>query len=129
MPADPAGHKETDDVRGSVSRVGPALLTEHVLAGWHGHLTHRSLPRSLASRMRAAGFPDVEMLSHVFATAEFDAEIYGGATVPVIGASSRTARVSAKTMERDGRGTARVGPAGEFYFAVSQFCFTATRPM
>jgi|tagenome__1003787_1003787.scaffolds.fasta_scaffold20411079_1 arsenite methyltransferase len=106
-----------------------AALTERVLGGWDEHLTHRSLPRSLASRMRAAGLENVAMQGHVFATAEFDAETYGAATVSVIGAfvagresvgEADAARWVAEQRELGGR--------GEFYFAVTQLCFTATTP-
>lgn len=106
-----------------------AALTERVLAGWDEHLTHRSLPRSLASRMRAAGFENVGMQAHAFATADFDAETYGAANVSLIGAfvASRESVGEADAArwvaeQRD------LGERGEFYFAVSQFCFTATRP-
>ena len=112
----------------SIHSEDPAL-TERVLAGFDEHLTHRSLPRSLASRMRAAGFETVAMQGHVFATAEFDAETYGAATVPVIGAfvagresvgEADAARWVAEQRE--------LGARGEFYFAVTQFCFTAANP-
>jgi ubiquinone/menaquinone biosynthesis C-methylase UbiE len=106
-----------------------AALTERVLAGWDEHLTHRSLPRSLASRMRAVGFADVGMQAHVFATVEFDTETYGTATVSVMSAfvagresvgDDAAARWLAEQRE--------LGRRGEFYFAVTQFCFTATKP-
>jgi SAM-dependent methyltransferase len=100
-----------------------------VLAAWDEHLAHRSLPRTLASRLRAAGFADVEMQGHLFATAEFDPETYGTATVSVI---------AAFVAGRDGIGASEaeawlaeqraLGERGEFYFAVSQFCFNAVNP-
>ena len=79
--------------------------------------------------MRTAGFENVGMQGHVFATADFDAETYGAATVAVIGAfvagrdsvgERDAARWVAEQRELGGR--------GEFYFAVTQFCFTATAP-
>src|SRR3954451_8002782 len=50
----------------SIHSDDPAL-TERVLSGWDEHLTHRSLPRTLPSRLRAAGFENVGMQGHVFA--------------------------------------------------------------
>jgi hypothetical protein len=78
-----------------------AALTERVLSGWDEHLTHRSLPRT--------------------------------ATVSVIGAfvagresigEDDAARWVAEQRELGER-----GERGEFYFAVSQLCFAATKPM
>jgi arsenite methyltransferase len=103
--------------------------TERVLALWDEHLTHPSLPRTLASRMRDAGFVEVAMQGHVFATAEFDPETYGGATVPVIGAF-----VATREGITEDEATAWVteqrelGERGEFYFAVVQCRFAATNP-
>jgi arsenite methyltransferase len=104
-------------------------LTERVMRAWDEHLTHRSLPRTLASRLRAAGFADVEMQGHLFATADFDDETYGAATVSVIGAfvggrESITEDDAARWVAEQ----RELGKRGEFYFAVSQFCFAATNP-
>jgi arsenite methyltransferase len=107
-----------------------AALTERVLSGWDEHLTHRSLPRTLASRMRAAGFENVAMEGHVFATADFDAETYGAATVSVIGAFvAGRESVNEDDAARWVAEQRELGERGEFYFAVSQFCFAATNPM
>jgi SAM-dependent methyltransferase len=45
-------------------------LAGRVLAAWDKHLTHPSLPRTLAAQLRNAGFADVRMDAHAFATAE-----------------------------------------------------------
>jgi SAM-dependent methyltransferase len=106
-----------------------AGLTARVLAGWDEHLTHRSLPRSLASRMRAAGFENVGMQGHVFATAAFDVETYGAATVAVIGAFvAGRESVGERDAARWVAEQRELGGRGEFYFSVTQFCFTATTP-
>ena len=49
-----------------------------VLAGWDSHLTHTTLPRTLGSQLRAAGFDQVRMEGHTFATDELSHETYGG---------------------------------------------------
>ena len=100
-----------------------------VLAAWDEHLVHASLPRTLAPAMRAAGFEKVEMKAHSFATAVFNADSYGAATVPLIagfvpgrgGVDEQEARAW-ETEQRE------LGERGEFYFACLQFCFTGTRP-
>jgi len=99
-----------------------AALTARVLAGWDEHLTHRSLPRSLAPRMRAAGFEIVGMQGHVFATADFDVETYGAATVAVIGAFvAGRESVGERDAARWVAEQRELGGRGEFYFAVTQF--------
>ncbi|HVS28905.1 MAG TPA: methyltransferase domain-containing protein, partial [Solirubrobacteraceae bacterium] len=102
---------------------------EHVLGAWDEHLANPSLPRTLAPAMRSAGFGDVEMESHSFATADFDPDTYGTAAVPLIrsfvagrnGVSADEAKAWAAEQRELGR-------RGEFYFACLQFCFKGTRP-
>lgn len=59
---------------------------ERALRAWDEHLADPSLPRTLAPRMRAAGFEDVAMEGHAFATAEFTPDAYGSALLPLIAA-------------------------------------------
>jgi ubiquinone/menaquinone biosynthesis C-methylase UbiE len=106
-----------------------SALTERVLRAWDQHLLHPSLPRSLASRMRSVGFEQVCMRAHPFSTCEFDPETYGVALLPFI---------AMFVGERDGitedeaqawvTGQQQLGARGEFYFASTQLCFTATKP-
>jgi arsenite methyltransferase len=100
-----------------------------VLRAWDEHLTHPWLPRTLASRLRAAGFEDVSMSAHPFVTLALDPDTYGGALLPFIGqfvvgrqglGEDEVQAWMADQRERDAR--------GEFYFAVIQFCFTARKP-
>ena len=104
-------------------------LTERVLAAWDEHLVHPSLPRTLAPKLRTAGFADVRVGAHPFVTLEFDPETYGAANVPFIG--EFVAGRQGLT-EEDARawvaGQRALGERGEFYFAVTQFCFTARKP-
>src|SRR5207344_884062 len=41
-----------------------------VLRAWDEHLAHPSLPRTLASRMRSAGFDDITSEGHAFASTD-----------------------------------------------------------
>ena len=99
-----------------------------VLAAWDEHLTHPSLPLTLAARMRAAGFEDVRMEAHAFASAELSGDAYGSALLPLM--QNYVAGV-----ERIGEETARAWVAeqhelqerGRFFFACTQFCFTGVR--
>jgi hypothetical protein len=99
-----------------------------VLAAWDGHLADPCLPRTLAARLRAAGFSDVRAEGHTFATTELTPDAYGAAILPLVqdyvaGRDGVTADEAAAWAadQRD------LGERGEFFFACVQFCFTATR--
>jgi ubiquinone/menaquinone biosynthesis C-methylase UbiE len=105
-----------------------AELTDRVLRAWDGHLTHSSLPRTLAPLLRGAGFEDVRAEGHAFTTIDLSPETYGGANVALIerfvAGQGGIGVEEAKRWADDQR---RLGERGEFYFACIQFCFTATR--
>jgi arsenite methyltransferase len=103
--------------------------TDRMLRAWDTHLTHPSLPRTLTARLRAAGFRDVSAAGHLFATFAFDPESYGGATVPLMGGFV-AGREGISEAEADAWVAEQraLGERGEFYFAIAQFCFTATNP-
>ena len=86
------------------------------------------LPRTLAGDLRRAGFEDVRAEGHVFATTELDPETYGGANLPLIedyiaGLQDFT-EAAATAWANEQR---ELGERGEFFFSVTQFCFTATK--
>jgi ubiquinone/menaquinone biosynthesis C-methylase UbiE len=97
---------------------------ERVLGTFDQHLAHRSLPRTLASQMRAAGFRDVISQGHVFASTEFDPETYGVALIPLIRdfVAGRKS-VSAEDAAAWSADQERLGSLGEYYFTCTQFCF------
>ena len=96
---------------------------QRVLAAWDAHLTHPSLPRTLTARLRAAGFEDVRMEAHPFATAELSLETYGGFLVPFVEQVVGTDEAAAWADEQR-----HLAERGEFYFACLQFCFAAEAP-
>jgi arsenite methyltransferase len=105
----------------------PARM-DRVQTAWDRHLVHPSLPRTLTTQLRAAGFEDVEMEGHVFATTELIPDTYGGSFVPLISGyvaveGGLPAEAEAWQAEQQ-----ELAERGEFYFAVVQFCFTATKP-
>lgn len=105
-----------------------SALTTRVLRAWDEHLADPSLPRTLGTHLRSAGFEDVRLEAHAFAVNGGDAERYGVALVPFIatfvagrqgideGDAATWGAEQRELIERD-----------EFYFASTQFCFTATR--
>jgi arsenite methyltransferase len=112
----------------SVHAEDPAL-TARVLRAWDEHLAHPSLPRTLAARLRAAGFGDVRWQAHPFVTLDFDeATYYGAALTPFIAAFvPGRGGVSAEDADAWLREQRALGERGEFYFAITQFCFTAQK--
>ncbi len=104
-------------------------LTRRVQTAWDEHLTHSSLPRTLAPSLRAVGFEDVRAQAHPLATVAFDPETFGGALVPFIAAF-----VGGRTGVSEEEAAAwldmqrALDKRGEYYFAVTQVCFTAVKP-
>lgn len=106
----------------------PARMAS-VLAAWDGHLVHPTLPRTLAARLRVAGFTEVAFEAHVFATTQLSPETYGGAIIPVLSdyVAGRPDEVDPVELDAWRAEQPALDEAGEFFFSVVQFCFTATR--
>lgn len=102
---------------------------ERVLRAWDEHLADPGLPRTLAPKLRSAGFEGVQMEGHAFATGELDPDAYGAALVPFI-ANFVAGRGGVSDEEADQwlAEQRELGARGEFYFATLQSCFTATKP-
>jgi arsenite methyltransferase len=96
-----------------------------VLSAWDEHLAHPSLPQRLSASLRAAGFEDVHMAGHGFATAELTEEAYGGAALPVIERYVR--QQGSPDVDAWAQEQRALGERGEFYFACMQFCFSGTK--
>ena len=103
--------------------------TERILRSWDEHLAHPSLPQTLTAKLQGAGFEDVKLEGHTFATNELDPDTYGGFLVPfiaefVVGREgiSEDEATAWLTEQRE------LAQRSEFFFACTQFCFTATRP-
>ena len=107
-------------------RCDDAARQERVLRAWDEHVAHPALPRRLGGQLRAAGFEDVRVEGHAFVTVELDPESYGGMGVAMIeGFAAGRGEESAQAWGEELR---KLDERGEFYFAVVQACFTATRP-
>ncbi|HYT38786.1 MAG TPA: methyltransferase domain-containing protein [Acidimicrobiia bacterium] len=100
-----------------------------VLRAWDEHLVHPSLPRTLGPHLRAAGFTDVVVAGHSFATVDYDTETFAVAMlgmvadfVPGRGGVTGDEVAAWVAEQRD------LAEQGEFFFEGTQFCFTATKP-
>ena len=101
---------------------------KRVLEAWDRHLVHRSLPATLAGSLRDAGFTDISLAGHSFATGEFTPDAYGASLVGVVtnylAGLDDFADDDAYAWADEQRA---LGEQGEFYFACVQVCFSATR--
>lgn len=100
-----------------------------MLRAWDRHLAHPALPRTLAAALRVAGFTEIRAEAHAFATTELDPETYGGNLLQAVehyfDGLDDIDREEAKSWAAEQRD---LGARGEYFSAVIQFCFTATRP-
>lgn len=102
----------------------PARMAR-VLEAWDAHLAHPSLPQTLASRMREAGFADVRAEGHSFTTAELDPETYGAALLPVIeGFVAGREEIGPETAGAWAAEQRELGERDAFYVSCTQVCFT-----
>jgi arsenite methyltransferase len=95
---------------------------QRFLRAWDDHLVDPFLPRTLAPRMREAGFEDVELEGHAFATADLTDDTYAGALLPLMAGFVGTQEAQEWAGEQR-----ELQRRGESYFACIQFCFTGTR--
>jgi arsenite methyltransferase len=107
----------------------PARM-QRVLQTWDEHLSHPALPRTLAARLREAGFEDVRAAGHTFATAaQASPDSFGTSLVPLIEDFVADRKpISADDARAWADEQRQLGADGDFFFACIQFCFTATRP-
>jgi ubiquinone/menaquinone biosynthesis C-methylase UbiE len=109
----------------SMRSADPARM-KRVLEAWDRHLVHRSLPATLARSLRDAGFTDISVVGHSFATGEFTPDAYGASLVGVVTSYLTNlddfADDDAWAWADEQR---TLGEQGEFYFACVQVCFSA----
>ena len=81
------------------------------------------------AELGAAGFEDARVEGHSFATNDLIDDTYGGFVVPFLERFVIDAGTAPEDVARAWADEQReLAERGEFYFAVIQFCFTATRP-
>ena len=105
------------------------IRMERVMYAFEQHLANPSLPRTLAHRMRAAGFTNIEMEAYAFASCEMDPDTYGVAVLPGIRSfvpgREEISDEEAKAWLAEQR---ELGERGEFFVSITQFYFAATKP-
>jgi arsenite methyltransferase len=105
----------------------PARM-DRVLHAFDAHLTHPALPRTLAARLRRAGFDAVTAEGHAFTTTALDDDAYGPSLLPMIRRFVTDVEGIGEELARAWEAEQReLGERGEFFFSCVQFCFAATR--
>jgi ubiquinone/menaquinone biosynthesis C-methylase UbiE len=111
----------------SMHSVDPDRMAR-TLRAWDRHLHDPWLPRTLASRLRRVGFVDVEMQAHAFATISFSADAFGSGLLWLIEDHvAGVEDIGPAVAEAWADEQRTLGASGDFYFALTQCCFTATR--
>jgi SAM-dependent methyltransferase len=101
---------------------------ERVLRVWDGHLAHPALPRTITTQLRRNGFAEVGAEGHPFVAQELSSDAYIGAIFSLVEAYVAGARqLPADAVTAWAAEQRELSERGEFFFAVIQFCFTATR--
>jgi ubiquinone/menaquinone biosynthesis C-methylase UbiE len=96
-----------------------------MLRAWDAHLAHPSLPQLLPFQLRDTGFIDVAFEGHVFASTSLSPDSYVGAIFPLVAAFlEERADDEARAWAEEQR---LLDASGEFFFACTQFCFTARK--
>jgi ubiquinone/menaquinone biosynthesis C-methylase UbiE len=106
----------------------PARM-QRMLQAWDRHLAHPALPRLLTAALHQAGFTDVQSAGYAFTTTALDPETYGGFALGVVerylAGLPDLDRTEVKAWADEQRA---LDTSGQYYYAVLQVCFTATRP-
>jgi len=127
----PGGRLVLWDVDWSTISLGTSdeARTRRILDAWDGHLAHPALPRSLPSRLRAAGFEAVRLEAHAFATDRLSPESYLGTLVELVESYVAGRDDVAADDVRGWMDDLRdLDERGAFYAAVTQVCVAARKP-
>jgi SAM-dependent methyltransferase len=119
---------DTDWSTVSIHSTAPDRM-RRVLEAWDGHLAHPALPRTLAAQLGSAGFEDVRVEGHTFATTEL---VPGSFVASLLELVEQYVDGREETADDEARKWATelrdLGERGEFFFACIQFCFAARKP-
>jgi arsenite methyltransferase len=102
------------------------LRTQRVLAGWRRRLADARLPRTLAARLRNAGFELARQAACVIFDARGEERSYSAHQIEHLGASALgVERDEVAAWASDLRDLAR---RGEYFFSLNRYVFLAVKP-
>jgi ubiquinone/menaquinone biosynthesis C-methylase UbiE len=102
---------------------------QRVLDAWDDHLAHRSLPRVLAPALQRAGFENVTFSAHSAASSDASPDTHGGTLLRLVPAFvAGHGGIPADELGSWVADQRDLADRGQFFCAVTQFCFTGRRP-
>ncbi len=106
----------------------PARM-QAMLTAWGDHLVDPGLPRTLGAHLSRAGFAELHLTAHSFAATNVRSDGFVGALLPLITAFLRNHRaVKAPELDAWLQEQNELSESGAFFFALTQCCFSATKP-
>jgi len=99
-----------------------------VLLAWDEHLVHPALPQRLAADMGGMGFVDVDLEGHAFVNTDAGPDTYSGLVIPLIEQFVGDHGVTADEAVAWRSELDALSEAHEYFFSVTQFCFSAMKP-
>jgi ubiquinone/menaquinone biosynthesis C-methylase UbiE len=103
-------------------------LTKRVLAAWDQHATDPYLPRTLANRLRRAGFSVESQQVMALFNPAYDAETYSNRVIDLIVAFVvGRGTIPREEADRWAREVRQAGERGEYFFSLNRYSFQAKR--
>jgi SAM-dependent methyltransferase len=99
-----------------------------VLRAWDEHLAHPTLPQWLASEMMNAGFVNNQVEGHAFVNTDAGPDAYSGTVIPLMEDFVAGHGVPAQEAAEWREELEALSDASRYFFSVTQFCFSATKP-
>ena len=101
---------------------------QRILDVWDKHLAHPSLPQRLAAELTETGFADVQVRGHVFLNTDAGPSAYSASLLPLVAQFVSTHGTSEHDVQAWMEDIKSLQAAGQYFFSITKFCFSATRP-
>lgn len=102
---------------------------KRVLAAWDEHATDPYLPRTLADRLRRAGFSIVSPRVMPLLNADYDVNTYSNRLIDLIVAFVvERGKITRDEAEAWASGVRQLGERGLYFFSLNRYVFLAVRP-
>ncbi|MEK6710170.1 MAG: methyltransferase domain-containing protein [Nitrospinota bacterium] len=112
-----------------VWRAGDAARARRILEAWDEHLADPHLPRTLAARLRGAGFEILRREAIPILNPEYGPETYSvgmiSLVVPFVIGRRGVTKEEAKAWAEDLKG---LGERGEYFFSLNRYLFLVRKP-
>lgn len=109
-------------------RSSDADRMSRVMEVWDRHLTDPSLPQTLRSKLRDAGFDRIKVEPIVQLETEFDTGSVSGVLMKFIAGYVESQGISAEEAVAWKADLENLGNAGDYFFSSNEYIFTARKP-